>query len=101
MELEAAAAQCGVVSAESNVLSELFRLTRDILSRLWTFDQTVALKSSGRFGRGRSERALRSSSKRDSFIVARPKRLMSRVIEPARFLEKKRTIVSLNLRKFF
>jgi hypothetical protein len=33
-------------------------------------DQTFALKSVGRFGRGRLERALRSSFKRDSFIFA-------------------------------
>ena len=63
-----AAAHCGVPKAESNALSQLSRLARDGVSRLWTLDQTFALKSVGRFGRGRLERALRSSSKRDSFI---------------------------------
>src|SRR5271166_4777510 len=66
---KAATAHCGVANAESNVLSQFSDLARDDLSRLWTFDQTVALKSVGRFGRRRLERALRSSSKRDSFIL--------------------------------
>src|SRR5580704_11203658 len=66
-----AVAHCGVPKAESNALSQLSRLPRDGVSRLWTLDQTVALKSDGRSGRGRLERALRSSSKRDSFIFLR------------------------------
>src|SRR5208282_5103479 len=63
-----AAAHCGVPKAESNALSQLSRLARGGVSRLWTLDQTFALKSVGRSGRGRLERTLRSSSKRDSFI---------------------------------
>jgi hypothetical protein len=54
---------------ESNALSQFWRPARDGVSRLWIFDQTVALKSVGRSGRGRLARALRSSSKRDSFIL--------------------------------
>jgi hypothetical protein len=53
---------------ESNALSQFSGLALDGVSRLWILDQTAALKSVGRFGRGRLERALRSSFKRDSFI---------------------------------
>src|ERR1700722_3738931 len=66
-----AVAHCGVPKAESNALSQLSRLAGDRASWLWTLDQTFALKSVGRSGRGRLERALRSSSKRDSFIFLR------------------------------
>src|SRR5271166_671194 len=66
---KAAAAHCGVANGESNALSQFSRLARDVVSRLWIFDQTIALKSVGRSARGRLERAFRSSSKRDSFIL--------------------------------
>src|SRR5208282_396478 len=68
---KAAAAHCGLANGESNALSQFSRLAREAVSRLWTFDQTIALKSVGRSGRGRLERAFRSSSKRDSFILLR------------------------------
>src|SRR5271166_6144710 len=68
------AAHWGVPNAESNALSQLSCLPADRASRFWTLDQTIALKSVGRFGRGRLARALRSSSKRDSsiFFVEQP-----------------------------
>jgi hypothetical protein len=54
---------------ESNVLSQFSRRARDAASRLWTFDQTLSLKPAGKSRLGRSERALKSSSKRDSSIL--------------------------------
>jgi RNA polymerase sigma factor (sigma-70 family) len=68
-QAKAAAAHCGVANGESNALSQFWRPARDGVFRLWILDQTVALKSVGRSGRGRRARALRSSSKRDSFIL--------------------------------
>ena len=66
---KAAAAHCGVANGESNALSQFSCLARDSVSRLLIFDQTIDLKSVGRSGSGRLERAFRSSSKRDSFIL--------------------------------
>jgi hypothetical protein len=63
-----AAAHCGVPNAESTPWSQLSLLPPEDASRLWTLDQTFALKSDGRFGRERLASALRSSFKRDSFI---------------------------------
>src|SRR5271165_6174674 len=68
-KVKATAAHCGVANGESNALSQFCRFARTGVSRLWIFDQTVALKSVGRSACARLASALRSSSKRDSFIL--------------------------------
>src|SRR5271166_3007133 len=63
-----ATAHCGVANGESNASSQFCRFARAGVSRLWIFDQTAALKPVGRSACARLASALRSSSKRDSFI---------------------------------